>query len=241
MQNVGIEKFKTIVTDNGANLRVARRIIHEKYPYILDLRYMTHAINLITSDFAKIDLIKNIISNCDSIIGFFNNSHIAHGYYKEQLHAMKIKGGEIQSYCKTRWDNHLEVITNRNVLSLLQDEEFYSRCYQIASILKSVKKLTNILESRTANLVNCFIGLIRLEFINNIYILAYWLHPLYRGFGLKQTALNKIYETASIIWHNLGYGKTSCLKLLTEMRSWKRKSPPYNINYDRFKEIPMKW
>ena len=103
MQNIGIEKFKAVVTDNGANLRVARRITHEKYPYILDLRCMAHAINLIASDFADIDLIKNIISNCGSIIGFFNNSHAAHGYYKEQLHAMKIKGGEIQSYCKTRW------------------------------------------------------------------------------------------------------------------------------------------
>ncbi|RHZ65788.1 hypothetical protein Glove_311g51 [Diversispora epigaea] len=141
-------------------------------------------------------------------------------------------------------DNYPEVIINRNVLSLLQDEEFYSRCYQIASILKPVKELTNILKSRTANLADCFIGLIRLgvkinqirsinlwksimisnynrrlkEFINNIYILAYWLHPLYQG-----------------------YDETSCLNLLTEMRSWKRKSPPYNINYDRFKETPMKW
>ncbi|RHZ59082.1 hypothetical protein Glove_365g248 [Diversispora epigaea] len=218
MQNVGIGKFKAVVMDNGANLRVARRITHEKYSYILDLRCMAHAINLIASDFTEIDLIKNLISNCNSIIEFFNNSHAAHGYYKEQLYVMKIKGREIQSYCKTRWilDNHPEVITNRNVLSLLQDEEFYSRCYQIASILKPVKELTNILESRTANLADCFIGLIRLEFINNIYILAYWLHPLYRGLGLKQAALNKIYETASIMWHNLGHDETSFLNLLTE-------------------------
>ncbi|RHZ65590.1 hypothetical protein Glove_314g43 [Diversispora epigaea] len=268
MQNVRIGKFKavitdihvpkidfgflSIVTDNGANLRVARRITHEKYPYILDLRCMAHAINLIASDFAEIDLIKNLIFNCGSIIGFFNNSHAAHGYYKEQLYVMKIKGGEIQSYCKTRWgtlynttdslvrskpvfywilDNHSEVITNRNVLSLLQDEEFYSRYYQIASILKPVKELTNIFESRTANLADYFIGLIRLGAkINQI-----------RSLGLKQAVLNKIYETASIMWHNLGHGETSCLNFLTEMRSWKQKSPPYNINYDHFKETPMKW
>lgn len=43
------------------------------------------------------------------------------------------------------------------------------------------------------------------------------------------------------MWHNLGYGETSCLNLLTEMRSWKRKAPPYNISYDRFRETPMKW
>ncbi|RHZ84790.1 hypothetical protein Glove_74g305 [Diversispora epigaea] len=228
MQNIGIEKFAAIVTDHGANLRVARRIIHETNPFILNLRCIAHAINLIASDFAEIESVKKIISNCGSIIGFFNNSHAAHGYYKEQLNIMKIKGGEIQSYCKTRWgtlyttadsitrskpvfywilENHPEVITNKNVFTLLQNEEFYSNCYQIASILKPVKELTNILEARNANLADCFIGLIKLgakinqiqfgnpwksiiisnynhrlgEFINNTYILAYWFHPLYRG------------------------------------------------------------
>ncbi|RHZ84793.1 hypothetical protein Glove_74g304 [Diversispora epigaea] len=288
MQNIGIEKFAAIVTDHGANLRVARRIIHETNPFILNLRCIAHAINLIASDFAEIESVKKIISNCGSIIGFFNNSHAAHGYYKEQLNIMKIKGGEIQSYCKTRWgtlyttadsitrskpvfywilENHPEVITNKNVFTLLQNEEFYSNCYQIASILKPVKELTNILEARNANLADCFIGLIKLgakinqiqfgnpwksiiisnynhrlgEFINNTYILAYWFHPLYRGVGLKQVALNGIYETASIMWHNLGYSEESCLKLLMEMRSWKRNVAPYNLPYDAHRETPMKW
>ncbi|RHZ76909.1 hypothetical protein Glove_187g165 [Diversispora epigaea] len=224
----------------------------------------------------------------ENIIGFFNNSHAAHGYYKEQLNIMKIKGGEIQSYCKTRWDtlyttvdsiirskpvfywileNHPEVITNKNVFTLLQNEEFYSNCYQIASILKPVKELTNILEARNANLADCFIGLIKLsakinqiqfgnpwksiiisnynyrlgEFINNTYILAYWFHPLYRGVGLKQVALNGIYEIASIMWYNLSYSEESCLKLLMEMRSWKRNVAPYNLPYNAHRETPMKW
>ncbi|RHZ87244.1 hypothetical protein Glove_38g5 [Diversispora epigaea] len=94
-----------------------------------------------------------------------------------------------------------------------------------------IQILTNVLEARDANLTDCFIGLIKLgakinqisfgnpwksiiisnyncrlgEFINRSYILAYWLHPLYRGMGLKQAALNEIYETASIMWHNLGH------------------------------------
>ncbi|RHZ88984.1 hypothetical protein Glove_19g119 [Diversispora epigaea] len=216
------EKYLTItvVTDNGANLRVAQHITHEKYPYILDLRCIAHAINLIASDFAEIDLIKNIISNCGSIIEFFNNSYTAHGYYKEQLHKKVEKYNLIVK--QGILDNHPEVITNRNVLSLLQDEEFYFKYYQIASILKLVKEMTNILESRTANLTDCFIGLVRLgakinqirninlwksiiisnyncclkEFINNIYILAYWLHPLYREIqSYCKTRCNALYNT----------------------------------------------
>ncbi|RHZ53295.1 hypothetical protein Glove_443g77 [Diversispora epigaea] len=164
-------------------------------------------------------------------------------------------------------ENYPQVITNKNVFTLLQNEEFYFNCYQIASILKPVKELTNILEARNANLADCFIGLIKLgakinqiqpgnqwksiiifnynrrlgEFINNINILAYWLHPLYRGFGLKQIALNKIYETASILWHDLGNSEESCLNLLMEMRYWKRKVVPYDLSFNSIQETPMKW
>lgn len=103
MQSIEKEKFIAVVTDNGTNLRVARRIINEKNPFILNFRCMAHAINLVASDFAEIDSVKKIILDCNNIVGFFKNSHIAHGYYREQLNIMKIKGGEIQSYCKTRW------------------------------------------------------------------------------------------------------------------------------------------
>ncbi|CAG8523073.1 8116_t:CDS:2 [Cetraspora pellucida] len=48
------------------------------------------------------------------------------------------------------------------MFDLLQNEEFYSKCHQIASILKLVKELTNILEARNTDLAECFIGLTRL-------------------------------------------------------------------------------
>ncbi|CAG8675304.1 9658_t:CDS:2, partial [Cetraspora pellucida] len=54
-------------------------------------------------------------------------------------------------------ENHFEIITNNTVLNLLHNEEFYSKCRQIASILKSVKKLTNILKGQNANLAKCFV------------------------------------------------------------------------------------
>ena len=92
------------------------------------------------------------------------------------------------------------------MLNLIQSDEFYTKCRQIASILKLIKELTNILEAQSANLTDCFIGLIKLaaainrvdnanpwkpevilnynqrfvEFANDYYILSYWLHPLYR-------------------------------------------------------------
>ena len=103
LEKIGLNKFAAVVTDAGSNLRVARRLIHEAYPHILDLRCVAHAINLIASDFCELDSLKEIIANCGSILNFFKTSHITHGHYQEQLKIMKIKGGEIKSYSKTRW------------------------------------------------------------------------------------------------------------------------------------------
>ncbi|CAJ0766074.1 4255_t:CDS:2, partial [Entrophospora sp. SA101] len=125
----------------------------------------------LTSDFCELESIKPIISNCSAILKFFQSSHIAHGYYQEQLKAMKIKG-----------------------------------------------------EARSANLADCFIGLVKLaaainqidgmnpwkqeitvkfnrrfnEFTNYYYILSYWLHPYI--IGLKNDVLDKIYEAAASLW-----------------------------------------
>ncbi|CAJ0768345.1 17347_t:CDS:2, partial [Entrophospora sp. SA101] len=206
----------------------------------------------------------------------------------KQLKVMKIEGGEIKSYTKTRWgsfcmtvdsiirskpvfdwilDNYPSVISNDNVFNYLQNEDFYMKCRQIFSILKPIKELTNILEARSANLADCFIGLVKLaaainqidgmnpwkqeitvkfnrrfnEFTNYYYILSYWLHPLYHGKGLKNDVLDKIYEAAASLWKALGYDEHLCIQLLTEMRAWKRQSPPYHLSYNKEKENPTMW
>ncbi|CAG8854999.1 27417_t:CDS:2, partial [Gigaspora margarita] len=97
--------------------------------------------------------IKDIVTKCGLILNFFYNSHIAHGYYSEQLCMMKIKDREIKSYCKTHWgtlfttvdsivkfkpilENHVSVISNAVVYDLLLDEDFYIKCRQISVVLK---------------------------------------------------------------------------------------------------------
>ncbi|CAJ0749912.1 12165_t:CDS:2, partial [Entrophospora sp. SA101] len=191
--------------------------------------------NLIASDFCELESIKPIISNCSMILKFFQSSHIAHGYYQEQLKAMKIKGVDsiIRSKPVFGWilDNYPSVISNDNVFNYLQNEDFYMKCRQIFSILKPIKELTNILEARSANLADCFIGLVKLAAaINQI-----------DGKGLKNDVLDKIYEAAASLWKALGYDEHSCIQLLTEMHAWKRQSPPYHLSYNKEKENPTMW
>ena len=43
------------------------------------------------------------------------------------------------------------------------------------------------------------------------------------------------------MWYNLGYNESSCLKLLMEMKLWKRNEAPYNLTYNTSQKTPMKW
>ncbi|CAG8743048.1 10517_t:CDS:2, partial [Gigaspora rosea] len=92
-------------------------------------------------------------------------------------------------------ENHMSVISNAAVFDLLEDEDFYMKCHQISVILKPVKELPNCLEAKTANLADIFIG-----------------------HGLKRAVLDKIYETAALIWNDLHYSEELCTQLLVEMR-----------------------
>lgn len=47
---IGPKKFSAVVTDNASAIANARKYISEKYPYIINVRCITHFVNLITKD-----------------------------------------------------------------------------------------------------------------------------------------------------------------------------------------------
>ena len=50
LTTIGTKKFAAVVTDNASAIANARKHISEKYPYILNIRCITHCVNLITKD-----------------------------------------------------------------------------------------------------------------------------------------------------------------------------------------------
>lgn len=104
-----IEKFTGVVTDGAGNVKIARQIINQKYPYILNLRCITHSINLMTKDI--VDKPKNfkwgydVLHNCSKIISFFKHSHQANYILNEAIKKFEISGGGLKSYIKTRWSS----------------------------------------------------------------------------------------------------------------------------------------
>ena len=97
---VGPKKFTAVVSDAESAMQMARRLISEKYPYILSIRCMAHHVNLITSDIIKLDFAKNIIKKCQTIISFFKTSYRAGVRLQEDS---LTEGGGLKTSVKTRW------------------------------------------------------------------------------------------------------------------------------------------
>jgi hypothetical protein len=48
LTKIGVKKFSAVVTDNAANVKLARELISKEYPRIINIRCIAHFINLIT-------------------------------------------------------------------------------------------------------------------------------------------------------------------------------------------------
>ncbi|UZO11740.1 uncharacterized protein OCT59_003298 [Rhizophagus irregularis] len=55
------------------------------------------------------------------------------------------------------------------------------------------------------------------EFDEDIYLLAFFLHPQYKGAGIHNIQFERIQKTALNIWKNLGHKKTSGLELKAQL------------------------
>jgi hypothetical protein len=105
--------------------------------------------------------------------------------------------------------NNPNEITNKSVKRSIKSSEFFMNVKKLTKVLKPIETAITLLESANANLADCFIQLVLLanaikklpsqgmvgfhqhciesfnkywdKFDPNIYILAYFLHPNYRG------------------------------------------------------------
>lgn len=77
LKAVGPDRFSAIVSDNGANVRLARDMICQLYPHIFNVRCIAHAINLVAQDIVKYDFAERLIRRCNILCTFFKTSHQA--------------------------------------------------------------------------------------------------------------------------------------------------------------------
>jgi hypothetical protein len=77
INRIGPLKFAAVVSDNGANVRKAREIIQTKYPYIKNIRCISHCINLISCDIVQHSFANKILKKVNILASFFRNNAIA--------------------------------------------------------------------------------------------------------------------------------------------------------------------
>ncbi len=97
------EKFVAIVSNNGLNIAAARQMICKEYPNILNVKCITHCINLISFDIIKVNWIKSLIKCMNSITKYFKNSHLISAWLKKAIQLKGIKGRGLKTYVEIHW------------------------------------------------------------------------------------------------------------------------------------------
>ncbi|CAB4473899.1 unnamed protein product [Rhizophagus irregularis] len=270
INRIGSKKIIAIVSDNGANVASARRLICSKYKKILNIRCIAHCYNLISKDIILHTFAERMIQRANRIIQFFKKSHKAAAILKEKIKQHEISGGGLKTYVETRWttvhecvssivrlkncledirDNHSEVITTPAILTILHSRGFFSDMQHLSEVLFPIKNAILAVEAANSTLADAYVNLMKIaaviqnlpadeykgfrnhcikkfnhrfeEFNDPAYQLAFFLHPAYKGAGLKFGAFSLI----AIMLEN--YGK-----------KWPN---PYVAPYTIGSDTPLMW
>ncbi|GET04043.1 ribonuclease H-like domain-containing protein [Rhizophagus clarus] len=213
INKVGAKKFVAIVSDNGSNVAAALRCA-----------------NILTK--------------------YFKNSTLGSSWLNEAIKSKNIEGGGLKTYVETRWTTVYECVHSvwrlKDALqhAILMLERTYTTladCYlylfRIATFFKQM--LMNDYRSLKNSCIKAFNERYK-EFDEDIYLLAFFLHPQYKGAGIHNTQFEHIQKTALNIWKNLGHKKTSGLELKAQLRKYLDQDNPYSAPYSN-NDGPFQW
>ena len=79
------------------------------------------------------------------------------------------------------------------------------------------------------------------EFDTDFYLLAYFLHPKYRGRGLTSEMFERIFRKALIIWKSQGGGDNSARELIAQIHNYDLQNSPYHSVFQDHIELPETW
>jgi hypothetical protein len=297
INHIGSKKISAIVSDSGANVALARRLICLKYKNIMNIRCIAHCYNLISKDIIRHTFAERMIQRANRIVQFFKRSHKAAAILKEKIKQHEISGGGLKTYIETRWvtvhecvssivrlkncleeirDDHSDIITSPIILTILNSRGFFSDMQYLSKILLPIKNAILAVEATNSTLADAYMNLIKIaaaiqnlptdeyrgfrnhciekfnhrfdEFNDPAYQLSFFLHPAYKGAGLKFGTFSVIANYAGELWQKMGKSKKSCEKLITQLRIYKEQKPevngkpnPYVASYMIGSDTPLMW
>jgi GNAT superfamily N-acetyltransferase len=142
------------------------------------------------------------------------------------------------------------------IRAIIANCQFWADCQHIVTILHLLMAVICSLETNSATLADCHKELLTLaaaidnvvvgpasfaghcmaafcrrwsDLDDEIYMLAYFLHPGMHGKGIASALFTNIAETAVVQWKDFGNGKQSTMKLLSQLMKYKSGEMPYNL------------
>ena len=114
------------VTDGGSDMKKARRLLVEKYPWLIVGHCATHVMDLLLEDLYDLDYVKQTLDKMNKVVSFVkNHSVIKYTYFK-------ISGYHIFERGETRFGTHVtsmvRLLKTKNSLkkTLEKSEDFFS-------------------------------------------------------------------------------------------------------------------
>ena len=101
IKKIGIKKVVAVVSDNGSNVTLARKIIHEKHKTIFNIPCIAHCLNLISCDIISHIFVKCLLSQVNILYKYFKTSHIGDSLLKEAIDFKKIEEDGLKKYVET--------------------------------------------------------------------------------------------------------------------------------------------
>ncbi|PKY34622.1 hypothetical protein RhiirB3_499344 [Rhizophagus irregularis] len=161
INRVGVSKFSAIVSDNSSNVQKARELIEKIFLNIMNVRYMSHYINLMSCDIIQHPFTDKLLKKVNILATFFRNNARASAKFCELLNTINIKGDVIMPYCKTRWTtayksivdvlkvkvilenmaaNHSNLLTNNKIKPIICLWKFFNELKILGFVLNLLYK-----------------------------------------------------------------------------------------------------
>ena len=171
-------------------------------------------------------------------------------------------------------DEHAQSI-NPSIVSILRSRGFFDDMQHLSNILLPIKLAILEVEGAQATLADCYISLLKIgaainklprdeyrifrnhciqvfnnrykEFEDPNYLLAFFLHPAYKGAGIKFGTFPKIATHAGNLWKSFRKNQRSFDSLMTQLREYKTQkddhSAPnvYAMPYTPNRDTPVSW
>ncbi|GBB85293.1 hypothetical protein RclHR1_11850008 [Rhizophagus clarus] len=216
IKQIGLKKFSAVVSDAGANIQNARKIISEKYPNIFNVRCIAHSINLISKDICNIPFANKILTRCTALKKESKNYNLQADYTN---------------------------ILPQAVLTILRSRAFFDDICALTFALHPIKKAILKLESQSCIFADYFIGLVQLGAAikklpeNDYFTFCY---QCYKEICWTRGTFQNLLITADEIFEKIGKSKSARKELMHQMKKYRTHQVPFDIELEDT-EFPTIW